>query len=141
MVTADPTRRSPHTTARLAAEAEAVPSRRRGRGSPQYRSSAGDNLAARLGSAGLAQHHAQHGPRRGARRDDRGRHEEAGVAVRRRLRQGLPTMMKKHHQGAVQMAQEEQTNGRNPDAVALAKQIESAQTADVALIDRLLTTT
>ncbi len=50
-------------------------------------------------------------------------------------------MMKKHHQGAVQMAQEEQTNGRNPDAVALAKQIESAQTADVALIDRLLTTT
>jgi uncharacterized protein (DUF305 family) len=47
-------------------------------------------------------------------------------------------MMIKHHQGAIEMARTEQANGRNPDAVALAKQIETAQTAEIATMQQLL---
>jgi len=39
-------------------------------------------------------------------------------------------MMIKHHEGAIQMARTEQANGKNTDAIALAKQIEAAQTAE-----------
>ena len=48
------------------------------------------------------------------------------------------TMMIAHHQGAVQMAQEQQKNGENPDAVTLAKKIVTDQTAEIAEIRKLL---
>ncbi len=48
------------------------------------------------------------------------------------------TSMTAHHQGAIQMAQEEQRNGKNPDAVALAKKIVTDQTAEIAEIRTLL---
>ncbi len=48
------------------------------------------------------------------------------------------TMMIAHHQGAIQMAQEQQKNGKNPDAVALAKKIAADQTAEIAEIRTLL---
>src|SRR6266540_3068448 len=129
MVTADPTRRSPHTTARLAAEAEAVPSRRRGRGSPQYRSSAGATATILRNAADVM--FAQMMIR-----------ITGGPSIWAKLAaSGASTAEVKKLAADIEAAQEEQTNGRNPDAVALAKQIESAQTADVALIDRLLTTT
>lgn len=48
------------------------------------------------------------------------------------------TMMVTHHQGAMTMAQKEQKNGENPDAVALAKKIESDQAVEVATMKRLL---
>ena len=47
-------------------------------------------------------------------------------------------MMIKHHQGAVTMAKAEQTNGKNPAAIALAKKIQSAQTTEIATMKRLL---
>jgi uncharacterized protein (DUF305 family) len=48
------------------------------------------------------------------------------------------SMMKEHHRGAVQMAREEQKSGENAAAIALAKQIAQTQTAEIALIDRLI---
>lgn len=48
------------------------------------------------------------------------------------------TMMTAHHKGAIQMAQEEQKNGKNPEAVALAKKIVTDQTAEIAEIQKLL---
>jgi uncharacterized protein (DUF305 family) len=47
-------------------------------------------------------------------------------------------MMIKHHQGAVAMAKTEQTNGKDPASIALAKKIETAQTAEIATMQRLL---
>ena len=47
-------------------------------------------------------------------------------------------MMIKHHQGAVAMAKTERASGKNSDAIALAKKIETAQTADIANLKRLL---
>jgi uncharacterized protein (DUF305 family) len=47
-------------------------------------------------------------------------------------------MMIKHHQGAVTMAKAEQTNGKDPAAIALAKTIEKAQTTEIATMQRLL---
>jgi uncharacterized protein (DUF305 family) len=47
-------------------------------------------------------------------------------------------MMIKHHQGAVSMAKAEQTSGRSTTAIALAKQIETAQTAEIATMQKLL---
>ena len=41
------------------------------------------------------------------------------------------TMMIKHHRGAIEMAKTEQTGGSNPAAIALAKQIETAQTGEI----------
>ncbi|WP_250213642.1 DUF305 domain-containing protein [Acrocarpospora catenulata] len=50
-------------------------------------------------------------------------------------------MMIAHHNGAIQMAKTEQAGGVNPDAVALAKTIETTQQAEVdqlqAILDRL----
>lgn len=46
--------------------------------------------------------------------------------------------MIKHHKGAIAMAATEQAKGRFPDALALAKQIDQAQTAEVATMKRLL---
>ena len=49
------------------------------------------------------------------------------------------TMMTSHHQGAVDMATTEQVNGSNPDAIALAGQIVSDQTAQIGEMQSLLT--
>ena len=48
------------------------------------------------------------------------------------------TMMIEHHQGAIEMARTEQSDGRFPDAVALAKRIETAQTDEIATMRSLL---
>jgi uncharacterized protein (DUF305 family) len=48
-------------------------------------------------------------------------------------------MMIKHHQGAVAMAKTEQTSGQSTTAIALAKQIETGQTAEIATMQKLLT--
>ncbi|MET7278945.1 DUF305 domain-containing protein [Kribbella sp. NPDC005582] len=47
-------------------------------------------------------------------------------------------MMIKHHLGAVTMAKTEQTTGKNADAIALAKKIETGQNAEIATMRRLL---
>lgn len=47
-------------------------------------------------------------------------------------------MMIEHHRGAVEMATTEQTDGKNPDAVALAGKIEEAQTEEIATMQELL---
>jgi uncharacterized protein (DUF305 family) len=47
-------------------------------------------------------------------------------------------MMVEHHEGAIEMARIEQANGKNADAVALAKQVESDQEAEVAKMGELL---
>ncbi|MFD7156290.1 DUF305 domain-containing protein [Kribbella sp. NPDC059898] len=48
------------------------------------------------------------------------------------------TMMIKHHQGAVTMAKTEETTGKDTAAVALAKQIEAAQTTEITSMQQLL---
>ena len=48
--------------------------------------------------------------------------------------------MIQHHQGAVEMAQEEVDNGQNSDAVALAETIIEAQTTEIATMKDLLDT-
>jgi len=48
------------------------------------------------------------------------------------------TMMIAHHQGALQMANTEIAQGSNPDAVALAKKVVSAQTAEIATMKDML---
>ena len=48
------------------------------------------------------------------------------------------TMMMKHHRGAVAMAKTEQATGKNVDAVALAKKIEAAQTAEISQMKSIL---
>jgi len=48
------------------------------------------------------------------------------------------TMMVSHHTGAIEMAKTEQKNGKNTDAVALAKKIEADQTAQIAVMKKLL---
>jgi uncharacterized protein (DUF305 family) len=44
-----------------------------------------------------------------------------------------------HHEGALQMAETEITDGQNADAIALAKSIRDSQTAEVAEMEQLLT--
>ena len=48
------------------------------------------------------------------------------------------TMMIEHHEGAIEMAKAEQADGSYPDAVALAKQIEAAQTNEITTMKGLL---
>jgi len=48
------------------------------------------------------------------------------------------TMMIAHHTGAVSMSNTEQSTGKNPEAKALAKKIEAAQTAEIAQMEKLL---
>lgn len=50
------------------------------------------------------------------------------------------TRMIAHHQGAVQMSQQELANGRNPQAKQLAQQIIDAQNAEIATMQKLLPT-
>jgi uncharacterized protein (DUF305 family) len=40
-------------------------------------------------------------------------------------------LMTEHHEGAVEMAQAEQEDGSNEDAVALAEDVEASQTAEI----------
>jgi len=47
-------------------------------------------------------------------------------------------MMIRHHEGAIELARTEQANGKNGDAITLAKQIETAQTAEISVMERLL---
>jgi uncharacterized protein (DUF305 family) len=47
-------------------------------------------------------------------------------------------MMTTHHQGAIEMAKIEQTDGSSPQAIALAKSIETSQTAEVAEMAQML---
>ena len=47
-------------------------------------------------------------------------------------------MMIVHHEGAIEMAQEEQASGQYPDAITLAEDIESAQTAEIAEMKQML---
>lgn len=47
-------------------------------------------------------------------------------------------MMVEHHEGAIDMAQTEQSDGENPAAIALAADIEAAQTEEVATMEELL---
>jgi uncharacterized protein (DUF305 family) len=49
-------------------------------------------------------------------------------------------MMIRHHQGAIDMARTEQTQGINPDAKQLAHNIETGQSAEIAQMQQLLTT-
>ncbi|MEV4735174.1 DUF305 domain-containing protein [Microbacterium sp. LWO14-1.2] len=48
--------------------------------------------------------------------------------------------MIQHHQGAVDMAQEEVNNGQNSDAIALAETIIDAQTTEIATMKEILAT-
>jgi uncharacterized protein (DUF305 family) len=48
------------------------------------------------------------------------------------------TMMIEHHQGAIKMAQDEKTQGSNPDALALAGEIVAAQQAEIAEMSKLI---
>jgi uncharacterized protein (DUF305 family) len=48
------------------------------------------------------------------------------------------TMMVAHHTGAIKMAKAEQSKGKNAEAKALAKDIEKAQTAEVAQMKKIL---
>ena len=47
-------------------------------------------------------------------------------------------MMIQHHEGAIDMARTEQANGENPDAIALAEQVETDQEAEIATMKQLL---
>lgn len=55
--------------------------------------------------------------------------EESDVAA---FDQMFVQMMIEHHEGAIEMARDEQANGKNPEVVALAKKIESDQQAEIA---------
>lgn len=48
------------------------------------------------------------------------------------------TMMIEHHEGAIEMAQTEQAEGEFPDAIELAEDIETAQTAEIQTMQDLL---
>jgi len=48
------------------------------------------------------------------------------------------TMMIAHHQGAIQMAKQEQTAGVNPDAKALATRIATSQQAEIDTMNKIL---
>ena len=47
-------------------------------------------------------------------------------------------MMIRHHEGAIQMAKDEQANGQSADAIALAQSIEESQTAEIATMKQML---
>ena len=64
--------------------------------------------------------------------------ESMGAATGAKFDQMFLTMMIEHHTGAIEMAQTEQQDGENPDAIALAKKIEADQTAEIAQMEDLL---
>jgi uncharacterized protein (DUF305 family) len=46
--------------------------------------------------------------------------------------------MTMHHEGAIEMAQDEVDNGQNSDAIAMAQTIIDTQTAEIATMQELL---
>lgn len=64
--------------------------------------------------------------------------ESMGAATGTEFDQMFLTMMIEHHTGAIEMAQAEQQDGENPDAIALAEKIEADQTAEIAQMEDLL---
>ena len=48
--------------------------------------------------------------------------------------------MTEHHQGAIDMAQDEVDSGQNPDVIALAQNIITSQTAEIATMEEILAT-
>jgi uncharacterized protein (DUF305 family) len=56
-----------------------------------------------------------------------------------RFDQMFLTMMIAHHTGAIEMARTEQSKGKDADARALSKQIETAQTIEIAEMKKMLT--
>ena len=48
------------------------------------------------------------------------------------------TMMIEHHEGAIEMARTEQSDGENPDAIALAEKIEADQTTEISVMTDML---
>ena len=48
------------------------------------------------------------------------------------------TSMIEHHEGAIEMARTEQANGENPDALALAEQVETDQQAEIKKMQAML---
>jgi uncharacterized protein (DUF305 family) len=67
--------------------------------------------------------------------DDMDRLEEAEGAEATRL---FLEQMIVHHEGAIQMAENEVEDGENPDAVALAERIIESQTEEIATMRDLL---
>jgi uncharacterized protein (DUF305 family) len=61
-------------------------------------------------------------------------HNETGVGFDRIFL----TMMIEHHEGAIRMAETEQANGSNPEAVGLAKKIAQDQQAEIKTMQELL---
>ncbi len=74
------------------------------------------------------------------RHDERRRHAIARAGHRDRRRRLFLQQMIEHHRGAIDMAQEEATNGQNSDAVALANTIIEAQTSEISTMEELLAT-
>lgn len=48
------------------------------------------------------------------------------------------TMMIQHHEGAIEMAKTEQADGKDPDVISLAKNIETTQTDEITTMNKLL---
>ena len=64
--------------------------------------------------------------------------DSLGAATGAEFDQMFLEMMIEHHTGAIEMAQTEQQDGENPDAIALAEKIEADQTAEIAQMQDLL---
>ena len=64
--------------------------------------------------------------------------ESLGAATGSEFDRMFLTMMIEHHTSAIEMAQTEQQDGENPDAIALAERIEADQTAEIAQMEDLL---
>ncbi|MDO3398079.1 DUF305 domain-containing protein [Nocardioides sp. SOB44] len=64
--------------------------------------------------------------------------ESLGAATGAEFDQMFLQMMIEHHTGAIEMAQTEQQDGENPDAIGLAEKIEADQTAEIAQMEDLL---
>jgi uncharacterized protein (DUF305 family) len=67
--------------------------------------------------------------------DDLGRLDKARGAAWDHM---FLTMMIAHHEGAIEMAKTEQADGKNADAVTLAKKIEAAQTSEITKMKHML---
>ncbi|MEV0289035.1 DUF305 domain-containing protein [Kribbella sp. NPDC050820] len=63
---------------------------------------------------------------------------ELGKAKGAAFDQAWMQLMIRHHQGAVTMATAEQKSGKDPAAIALAKKIQAAQTAEITTMQNLL---
>ena len=81
-------------------------------------------------------HHAPHDEMPGMMTEDR--MSDLGNADGAMFDRMWTQMMIEHHQGAVAMAKTEQTTGKNTEAIALAKKIETDQNREIATMQRLL---